>query len=302
MRTFEFQDTQVDLPDRASDIQRTAWQNFSLNEPNLEVRLGAIYALERIAQDSIRDHIQIVEILCAYVRQNSPCRELLPPEVSENRVIPRIDIQTAITVLGRRPRVGIDLENRFKKRLDLRNCDLSGINFELSEFSGTLFNQSKLEGAVLNKARMLGSDLRRTNLRFATFWETDLTGARLDDAIISPSNKFNSLNRAKLTGSCLFGTDLTGVYMQTAFRKFPTIGNRDTLFSGFTSDVLDEIFERLSKIQFVDSMEDLRNRKQLDVHGLNYWSPFTNEDMANGQVLDEAHADLALTGWLYEQS
>lgn len=44
-------------------------------EPNLEVRLGAIYALERIAQDSERDHIPIMETLCAYVRENSRLRE-----------------------------------------------------------------------------------------------------------------------------------------------------------------------------------------------------------------------------------
>src|SRR3982751_6161439 len=36
--------------------------------PNLEVRLGAIYALERIPRDSERDHWPIMEVLCAYVR------------------------------------------------------------------------------------------------------------------------------------------------------------------------------------------------------------------------------------------
>ena len=40
--------------------------------PNIEVRVGAIYALERIAQDSDRDHIQIMEILRAYIRENAP--------------------------------------------------------------------------------------------------------------------------------------------------------------------------------------------------------------------------------------
>lgn len=39
--------------------------------PNLEVRLGAIYALERIAKDSERDHVTIMEILCAYIRENA---------------------------------------------------------------------------------------------------------------------------------------------------------------------------------------------------------------------------------------
>jgi hypothetical protein len=42
------------------------------NEPNVEVRLGAIYALERIAYDSPRDHWPIIEVLTAYVRQNAP--------------------------------------------------------------------------------------------------------------------------------------------------------------------------------------------------------------------------------------
>jgi hypothetical protein len=40
--------------------------------PILEVRLRGIYALERIAADSPRDHWSIVEILTAYVRKNAP--------------------------------------------------------------------------------------------------------------------------------------------------------------------------------------------------------------------------------------
>jgi len=44
--------------------------------PNLEVRIGAIMSLERIAQDSTRhdngrDHVGVMEILCAYIRENS---------------------------------------------------------------------------------------------------------------------------------------------------------------------------------------------------------------------------------------
>ncbi|MBW4975723.1 pentapeptide repeat-containing protein [Roseovarius mucosus] len=48
-------------------------------EPNIEVRIGAILSLERIAQDSTRydkgrDHVRVMEILCAYVRENSNAR------------------------------------------------------------------------------------------------------------------------------------------------------------------------------------------------------------------------------------
>jgi hypothetical protein len=45
--------------------------------PNLEVRLGAIYVLERIAKDSPRDYATIFDVLTAYVRQNAPWIE--PP-------------------------------------------------------------------------------------------------------------------------------------------------------------------------------------------------------------------------------
>ena len=41
------------------------------NNGSLEVRLGGIYALERIARDSDEDHGQVVEVLCACVRENT---------------------------------------------------------------------------------------------------------------------------------------------------------------------------------------------------------------------------------------
>jgi hypothetical protein len=42
-----------------------------LGSATLDVRLGGIYALERIANDSKRDHPTIVEVLSAFVREHS---------------------------------------------------------------------------------------------------------------------------------------------------------------------------------------------------------------------------------------
>ena len=51
--------------------------------PNMEVRIGAIYALERIARENLAFHVQVMEILCAYIRQNAPAEGartiVLPP-------------------------------------------------------------------------------------------------------------------------------------------------------------------------------------------------------------------------------
>ncbi len=42
--------------------------------PLIASRLSGIYALERIAKDNITHHVEIMQIICAYIRHNSPNR------------------------------------------------------------------------------------------------------------------------------------------------------------------------------------------------------------------------------------
>lgn len=48
-----------------------------LGSDKLDVRIGGIYALERIARDSARDHPTVMEVLTAFIREHS--REPWPP-------------------------------------------------------------------------------------------------------------------------------------------------------------------------------------------------------------------------------
>jgi len=41
-----------------------------LGDELMALRLGGIYALERISKDSAKDHWQVMEVLMAYVRKN----------------------------------------------------------------------------------------------------------------------------------------------------------------------------------------------------------------------------------------
>src|SRR5208283_4013250 len=95
------------------------------SKPNVEVRLGAIYALERIAFDSPRDHWPIMEVLTAYVRQNAPAPTEEPTKRENDIAVakkPATEIQAILTVLGRRKR---DRKREGKwQRLDLSNSDL----------------------------------------------------------------------------------------------------------------------------------------------------------------------------------
>ena len=47
-----------------------------LGAEQLQVRLGGIYALERIARDSPGDHWPIMEVLTAFVRENAPLEQI----------------------------------------------------------------------------------------------------------------------------------------------------------------------------------------------------------------------------------
>ena len=43
-----------------------------LGSDQLDVRIGGIYALERVARDSARDHATVMEVLTAFVREHPP--------------------------------------------------------------------------------------------------------------------------------------------------------------------------------------------------------------------------------------
>ena len=74
-----------------------------LGSDKLDVRIGGIYALERVARDSARDHPTVMEVLTAFIREHS--REQWPPPDTgnpEQERSTRPDVQAALTVVGRR--------------------------------------------------------------------------------------------------------------------------------------------------------------------------------------------------------
>jgi hypothetical protein len=82
-----------------------------LSKGDEHTRLGGIYALERIANDSKDDREAIAEILTAYVRHHAkwkesswswPLRQASTTEVLEGLRVRKPDVQAAMTVLGRR--------------------------------------------------------------------------------------------------------------------------------------------------------------------------------------------------------
>jgi hypothetical protein len=200
--------------------------------PRLEMRLGGIYALERIAQESERDRGPILEVLMAYIRTNS---------ISHGGVGPlRQDIQAILDVITKQ-REGVHIFNSSK--IDLNGANLSGANLRraylvsanLSEanLSGANFIGADLEadlrgadlrGAHLSYGKLFDAILRGADLRGVDLVGSDLRGANLDRADLREAN----LGDAKLSQAGLFGADLREARNLTQQQIQEAFGNKFT--------------------------------------------------------------------------
>jgi hypothetical protein len=166
-----------------------------LGHQNRDVRLGGIYALERITRDSEPDRSTIAEVLTAFVRGHAPWPPSQPGQPPEDLAVEDItrlqrwapDVQAALTVLGRR-------EPAFGPALDLRHTDLRGANLRRAYLDDAL-----LEGARLQKANLSYAQLRAAHLEDAHLQGALLVGARMKSAY---------LNGAQLQGALLHGAKL----------------------------------------------------------------------------------------------
>ena len=180
-----------------------------LGSKELDVRIGGIYALERVARDSARDHPTVVEVLTAFIREHS--HEQWPPSDDpvgrSQEQSTRPDVQAALTVLGRRD------AHRDIRSIDLTGAILSGANLDGADLARAL-----LRGADLARASLVGADLTGARLRDADLTSASLVGADLTDAILEGAKLARAiLARANLSGAFLIiGADLTGAILNGA--------------------------------------------------------------------------------------
>jgi hypothetical protein len=217
------------------------------NRKSLDVRVGGIFALERIARESEKDRRPIGDILATYVRDKSTW----PPKdgISEldakydadqahadtESVVSPIpilglkaaDIQAAMDVLGRgsfqqKSRkwsrglvlVAVDLRRADLIEMDLSKAYLTNSNLQWSyltecNLTETMFVKTNLAGAVLVAATCIHTD----------FEEADLRWAQLQDAIVTGAD----FRQARLNGADLTGTNLAKANLQEARADSSTI-------------------------------------------------------------------------------
>jgi uncharacterized protein YjbI with pentapeptide repeats len=227
------------------------WQVFSESLPNLEVRIGAILALERLARQNLDVHVQIMEILTAYIRENAKAEDApkLPeaPEYAEESyeewrmafaeweealsqaltgIRPREDVQIALSVIGRRspeqrlaearwqnpdPSARFSFDDPFPPYLDMNDVGYDATAHE---------NWHKNYGAWIERIGAYSGyriDLCRTNLRRADLSQLHLAGALFNGAQMQQASFImTNMQGTKLRRVQLQGAQLRLVQMQGA--------------------------------------------------------------------------------------
>lgn len=182
-----------------------------LGSDKIETRLGGIYALERIARDSARDHWTIMETFTAFVRVHRPARDYNDP--APPSALPA-DIQVILTVLGRRSKVFHHGED---DRLNLAATDLRLGEIVHGQFDGALLSRCQLEASRMMGASLVDADLSsaylaEANLNDACLDHADLTGAFLKDASLVQA----SLAHARLMKANFDGANLGQAHLKNA--------------------------------------------------------------------------------------
>jgi uncharacterized protein YjbI with pentapeptide repeats len=231
----------VELTEQGQVTDRYTRAIEQLGSDKVDVRIGAIYALERIARDSARDHPTVMEVLSAFIREHSPERVPDPAAVETAKLKTRADVEAAMTVIARRDEardVGrINLAGADLTRTDLTRAKLAGAKLVSTNFTG-----ADLTGADLTGARLINATLANTVLTGATLASAELQYAKLPnahllEAVLTDAKLFTTI----LTGAHLVDTDFTGA-------KLP-----NTSFDGARLDKAKFIGAELIRAKFVNA-------------------------------------------------
>ena len=198
----------------------------------LSVRLGGIYALERLAAEHPEQyHLQIMKLFCAFARHISL-------DFETNSTVPSTDVQAVMEAIRVRSKAGVRLERNRCFRLELASANL---------------------GCV----RLMGADLSH-----AVLTDANLSGARLDDANLSDA----WLDNANLAGAWLGGANLSGAHLWSTnlSRAFLVLkpddeqGKGDNkVVTGLTQEQLDWAFVNPNHLPKLEGVLDAETGKPL---------------------------------------
>ena len=214
----------------------------------LSVRLGGIYALQRLAEEHPEQyHVQIMKLLCAFLRH--PTRDgsgeakqvAINPESGhddrrdDSHAFAREDVYIATQIIRARNQRKRRLEEQAGYALDLHGADLRRSDIRDAHLSRSDLRLARLSGAQLIDADLSGAQLQHADLssplgatRMDTVDPTDLKNidltdiTRLDGSVLSDVEALGAdfssaiLDHVDLSGASLPLANLSGSRLMNA--------------------------------------------------------------------------------------
>ena len=239
---------QESITERINKAIENLAKNQENGDPMLEVRLGTLYDLERIAKDSQRDHRQILEMLCGYIRLNSPVTNKIKELKIDTKRKPRKDIQTALTIIGRhdswlKDDAPLKTEQDQRERgymIDLSYCDLWGADI----------HNANLSYAMIQHANLNSASIHNTNMTSTNFYWTDMIGAFISESNLTTTGfSYSNLSRTHITNrSNLYNTQFSSTTMNNVILS--SVKTRNVILMSANLEDADIIDSDLYRAEF----------------------------------------------------
>ena len=193
----------------------------------LSVRLGGIYALQRLAEDHPEEyHVQIMRLFCAFTRHPTQDNSVVlsPAYFEATRIHEdwqfnlRLDVQAIMEAIAKRRASTIAHEKTDRFITDFRSADLRQLLLEDMHLSDLYIIDADLSGASFSLCEIYDVEFSGANLSPARFagahienvnWEgCSMIGVSFNDASCGPSV---GLIYNDLTSASFVNANLTGV-------------------------------------------------------------------------------------------
>lgn len=206
-----------------------------LGSAKAPVRLGGLYALERLGESHEDQRSTIINVICAYLRMRyawpaEPADDATPEQLDryEDRLQENQVRVTAQRILSRHRDMWTERLFWRQITIDLTEANLRNVVLARTDLVGATLIRANLANADLTDAFLNDAQLIRANLADATLTKTRLSDADLTGVDLTSANLTNArLARANLTEAIFTDAELTGATLIDA-----KLNNADFTSSG----------------------------------------------------------------------
>lgn len=220
-KSADASEKQAELAEIGQITERYIKAVDQLGSDKLEIRLGGIYGLEKVAKLSQDLRKQVFEVLTAFIRENAKLSDSLLKE----DYMPRIDIQAVITVLGRRETLktndNLDLSNsllvEYEFKGDFVQTNFSNSNCDYAIFSGSNCAYASFNDASCDRAEFIFTNLYKASLTGSIANNANFSTANLDDSNFDNAELTSTIfNQTVIKNSDFNGANLTKAFFDIA--------------------------------------------------------------------------------------